>query len=50
MPSCHTELHPLNNVYGMKRRECPVCGGYYYEKMEETVILDAFNGGRDGAE
>ena len=39
-PECHRELHPLMNVYGMVRRQCPVCGGTYYEDASVTNYLD----------
>jgi len=41
--NCHTELPKELNVFGMTRRQCPVCGGWYYEKLEDAVSLDAFN-------
>jgi hypothetical protein len=38
--ACHRELHPAMNVYGLIRKQCPVCGGYYYEDASVTNDLN----------
>jgi hypothetical protein len=36
---CHTELHPMANIYGLRRALCPVCGGYFYEDSKISKEL-----------
>lgn len=41
---CHTDLHPLSNIYGLVRKECPVCGKGYYEDPKVSQELEKLNG------
>jgi len=37
--NCHIELPALANIANKFRRQCPVCGGYYYEDRKTSMEL-----------